>query len=74
MKYFLTTAQLAKLKKDSRNEETPFKIIASGIIQPLRFAEQDKAIDFYMNHKGTCLLSYSTNYEIKYLAYKYRGA
>lgn len=67
-----TNKELAAYKKDQRNTDTPFKIIASGEKQPLRFATELEGWKFFHSHKGRCLFSYSTQFKIKYIAYKFK--
>ncbi len=63
--------QRRKYKMDSRNNLTPYKIIASGIMDPQRFANERLAMEFFNAHPGRCLLTYNTNYTVKFLAYKF---
>jgi len=69
--YSLTDKQLNQLRRDKRNDETPYKAIASGEIQPLRFATELEAFTFFHKHNGRCLLTHNTPEKVTFLAYKY---
>lgn len=58
-------------RTDIRNKKTPYKVIASGILEPLRFESEILAYSFFKKHKGRCLLSYNTDKSVKILAYKF---
>lgn len=63
--------QALRSQSDKRNVDTPFKAIASGHLEPLRFATEKQAMTFFNTHTGRCLLSFNTNYSYKIIAYKH---
>lgn len=66
-----TASELRTFKNDSRNIDTPFKVVAQGIGQPQRFETEKEARKFFNAHQGRALLSYNQNYSYRILAYKH---
>lgn len=67
----LTDAQLRAMRCDKRNETKPYKVIAAGELQPLRFEKERDALAFFKSFNGRCLVSYNTNYSVHFIAYKF---
>jgi len=67
----LYAAKRNRYKINPKDEKTPYKIIASGIIEPQRFATEKLALDYFDKHQGRALLSYNSRHLVKILKYKF---
>lgn len=62
---------LALYRKDQRDIETPYKVIADGK-GAQRFETEGAARGFFLEHDGRAIMSVTIGGKVKYLAYKFK--